>query len=172
MTRPNTNEYDSYFQSYIDKVKGDNVIKSLQEQILSLQSLITDVSEENENYSYAENKWTIKEVIGHINDTERIMSYRALCIARGETQNLLSFEDDLFVKNGNFSARSIYDLVHEFSQIREASLSLFKSFSTETLNKKGLANSKEISVRALLYICAGHAEHHFRILKTKYLFDL
>lgn len=119
MSKPQTSEYDASLQSYIDLVKGDNIIKILQDQTLTLQSLIADVDEDKEEFAYAEGKWTIKEVIGHITDTERILCYRALCIARGETKNLPNFDENLFVKNANFNARSIYNLSHEFSQARE-----------------------------------------------------
>lgn len=171
MRRPFPEEYHPSLQTYIDLVRGENIIKVLQDQILTLQSLLTDISEEQEEYAYAEGKWTIKEVIGHITDTERILCYRALCIARGETQNLLSFDENLFVANANFNSRTIYDLSHEFCQAREGSLALFKSFNEEALNRIGTANSKNCSVRTILYMCAGHVAHHFKIIKTKYLLD-
>jgi hypothetical protein len=134
-----------------------------------MQQLIGDIPLEKENYSYAPGKWTIKEVIGHITDTERIFGYRALCIARGETNPLPGYDDQVYVSNGNFNARSLYDLVHEFSVVRESNLIMFKSFDAEAKGRVGIANNNQVSVSALLFMILGHEIHHLRVIRDKYL---
>jgi hypothetical protein len=169
MKRPESSEYFEFYQGYISLVKSENVIKELEEQLLNLQMLVSMIPSEKEEYAYAEGKWTIKEVIGHIIDTERIMSYRALRISRKDKTELSGFDEDFFVANSNFNKRTLYDLVHEFSLVRESNIALFKSFNEEMVGQIGSANGKEISVRALLFIIVGHTAHHMNVIKTKYL---
>jgi len=169
MKIPANSEYPAYYESYISLVKDENVIKLLGNRILTMQSLVSDIPEEKEEFSYAPGKWTLKEVIGHIIDTERIMSYRALCIARGETKELPGFDENQYVANAFFNKLSLYDLAHEFGVVRESSLTLFKNFDDTILGKKGIANGKEMSVRALIYMIAGHEIHHFNVINAKYL---
>jgi hypothetical protein len=166
---PAENEYPAHFKHYISLVKIDSGIKAIENQIIELQQFISIIPVEKENYAYAPGKWTVKEVIGHLCDTERIMGYRALCIARGEQKNLLSFDENLYVQNANFSTRSIYDLVHEFSIVRESNMAMFKSFDNTVLDKIGTANNSKVSVRAILFMIAGHEKHHLNILKERYL---
>jgi len=120
------------------------------------------------NYSYEDGKWTVKEVIGHLIDTERVMAYRAMCIARGEKKPLPGFEQDDYVKFGNFNKRELSDLIYEFRLLRESNLLLAKGFDEECLQKRGVASNHEITVLALLYIIAGHENHHMRILQERY----
>lgn len=169
ISKPAADEYAPYFQSYINRVGDQDLFKLLNSQILSLQSLVSEISEEQENFRYADGKWTIKEVIGHILDTERIMAYRALCIARGDKTSFPGFDENEYVKHANFAHRSLYDLVHEFAITREANLQLFKSFDQVAINQVGLANNNKVSVRALLYIIAGHYLHHVEVIRAKYL---
>lgn len=172
MTRPQKNEYPAYYESYIAQVKSDNVIRVLEDQILTMQNILSDVPEEKEDFTYAEGKWTMKEVIGHVIDTERIFAYRALRIARNDKTPLPGFDQDTYVPNGNFNKRSLYDLAHEFGVVRESNIILFKSFDEEILSRTGIANEKEISVRALLFIVAGHAIHHLNVIKQRYLIEM
>ncbi|GAB6283401.1 MAG: hypothetical protein STSR0008_21670 [Ignavibacterium sp.] len=127
-------------------------------------------------YKYAEDKWTMKEVLGHLVDSERIFGYRALCIARNEKQNLPCFDENEYVKQAKFNSRNIASIGHygkslleEFQNLRNANILLFNTFDENILKKKGIACDKEISVNALIYIIAGHTEHHLEILKSKYL---
>lgn len=171
MIRPLTTEHPAYFSHYIDLVKNDDVIKELKSQIQEIKQLLAGLPVEKENFAYAPGKWTIKEVIGHLIDTERIMAYRALRFARKDKTILSGFDQNTFVVNGNFNTRTIKDLAYEFTIVRESNLILFKHFSEETLDEKGNSNGTEVSVRAILFMIAGHTTHHLNAIKTKYLAD-
>jgi hypothetical protein len=167
--QPQAGEYPPYYQSYLDRVKSGDVIKTLKDQIMDIQAVISKIPEEKEGFAYAEGKWTIKEVIGHIIDTERILGYRALRFARKDKTVLPGFDENEFVANANFNKRTLYELAHEFAIVREANIALFKTFSKEELIEKGNANGQEVSVRAIIYMIAGHASHHVNVIRTKYL---
>ena len=166
--RPSIGDYAEYYQSYVDRIKGDDILKVLVEQNLESQNILNSFSESKGNYSYALGKWTVKEVIGHIMDVERIFAYRALAIARGETKPLPGMDQDLYVKNGNFSKRQLFDLVYEYRLLRESNILLFKSFDNSVLQNKGIASGHEVTVLALMYITAGHEKHHLNILSERY----
>lgn len=167
--RPNPGDYDPYFERYIKLVEGDNIIKILNEQNKITRELINSISDHKGNYRYADGKWTIKEVIGHVLDSERILAYRALCLARGEKKSLPGYEHNEYVIEGNFNSRELLELSFEFKLLRESNLLLFKSFSEEMLCKKGLADKASVTVLAWLYIIAGHEKHHINVLEEKYL---
>ncbi len=169
MARPNKNDYTPYYETYISKVEGQNGIFTLESQMNSALKLMHDIPVGKGNYAYAPGKWSIKELLGHIIDGERVFAYRALCFARGETKPLPGFEQDDYVKAGNFNSRNLSDLIKEFEVVRTASITLFKSFDEAAFNRRGLANGKELSVLAILFIICGHASHHFDILKERYL---
>ncbi len=171
MKRPEANEYSPYFKKYIDLVKHDNVLKALKDQVMDIQALVSGIPEDKEEYAYAEGKWTIKEVLGHIIDTERIMSYRALRFARKDKTELNSFDENLFVANAKFNKQSLYNLAHEFAIVREANLALWKQFEEEEMSQSGIANKNEMSVRAILFMIAGHTTHHMNVIKLNYLLD-
>jgi uncharacterized damage-inducible protein DinB len=166
--RPSEKDYAPYYKGYIDKIKGDGINYILHEQLTSISDFFKNVSEEKGNYAYAEGKWSVKEVLGHMIDTERVFAYRALCIARGEKQSLPGIEQDDYVKEGSFNKRGLKDLVNEITLVRKANLVLFDSFSEKELNRRGIASNNEVTVRALLFIIAGHAMHHITILREKY----
>ena len=169
MMRPKSGDYDPYFERYIKLVEGDDIIKILYEQNKITRELINSISDHKGNYRYADGKWTIKEVIGHILDAERILAYRALRLARGEKKSLPGYDHDDYVREGNFNSRDLLELSLEFKWLRESNLLLFKSFSEEMLCKRGLADEASVTVLALLYIIAGHEKHHFNMLEEKYL---
>ncbi|MDF2435678.1 MAG: hypothetical protein K0Q95_54 [Bacteroidota bacterium] len=171
MKRPQPTEFPPYYASYIDKVKSDDVVKELKDQILNFQAVISEIPEDKEGYAYAEGKWTIKELIGHVIDTERVFGYRAMCFARKDKTALPGFDENAFAANSNYNKRTLYELGHEFAIVREANLALFRSFGEEELSQIGNANSKDVSVRAIIFMVAGHATHHLNVLKTKYLLD-
>src|SRR4051812_10352726 len=129
MRRPEPSEYFEFYAGYISKVDGRNIIREMQEQLLELQELVSLIPVDKENYAYAPGKWTIKEVIGHIIDTERIMSYRAMRISRKDKTKLSGFDENSYIANSNFSTRSLYDLAHEFSLVRESNVAMVRSFS-------------------------------------------
>ena len=169
MRKPELNEHPPYYTYYINLVKIEQGVKALENQIIEMQQFIGSVPVELEECKYAEGKWTIKEVLGHICDVERILGYRALCIARGEQIELPGFDEDRYVETGLFNKRSLYDLAHEFSIVRESNIAMFKSFDETALNRSGTANKNKMTVRAILFMIAGHEKHHINVIKERYL---
>lgn len=168
--KPQPGEYPSdYEKYYIDLVQGEDIVKAFETQLSSSQKFLKLLSEDQGNYAYEDGKWVLKEVVGHVCDTERIMLYRALCFARGESQPLPSFDEDAYVRNSNFKSRSLSDIVNEFRLVREANIALLKSFDEKSLSSRGIANLKEFSVKAILFVVAGHELHHMNVIRTKYL---
>jgi uncharacterized damage-inducible protein DinB len=166
--RPSEKDYAPDYKDYIEQIKGDDIVNILEEQLNTTTKFFNSIPEEKGNYSYADGKWSIKEVLGHLIDSERIFAFRALCIARGEKQSLPGFEQDDYAKEGGFNKRTLKNLLEELNFVREANLSLFKSFSENEFNKRGVASENEVTVRAILFIIAGHGMHHFKVLKEKY----
>ncbi len=164
-----SNEYAEFYAGYISLVDNENILNLLNDQLQEFIELSQSIPQEKALYRYAENKWSIKELIGHMLDTERIMAYRALCIARNEKKSLPGFEQDDYVQNGFFNDRNWNEMLEEYSLQRKANILLFESFNESVLKTIGIANEKEISVRALIYIIAGHERHHLNILKERYL---
>jgi len=167
--RPVKGDYAEYYQPYIDLIKGDDIFRVLVEQNLESQNVLNSFPESKGNFSYAEGKWTVKEVIGHLMDVERVFAYRALCIARGETKPLPSMEQDDYVKNGNFNNRQLFDLIYEYRLIRESNILLFGSFDKSVLKNKGNVNGYGTTVLALIFMTAGHEKHHLNILMERYM---
>ena len=124
--KPKNGDYASYYSSYIDFYEDENILQILEDQVKSSESFFKNITEEQENYSYAKDKWTIKEVLGHIIDVERIMAFRALSFARGENQSLPGFEQDNYVAEADFSSRTLSDLFDEFKAVRKSNIILFK----------------------------------------------
>jgi uncharacterized damage-inducible protein DinB len=144
-------------------------MRALASQMLELQALVSDLPSEKEDYAYAPGKWTIKEVIGHLIDCERVFGYRVLRFARGDKQELPGFNEKEYVPQGKFNNRSFYDLAHEFSVLRESNIILVKNLDEETLSRTGTADGLHTTVRGLVYSIAGHSAHHVRVIKTRYL---
>lgn len=167
--RPEISEYPSFYEPYIGLIKDDDIIRVLREQTLSLQTVLSRVPEEKENYSYAPGKWTLKEVIGHIVDTERVVGYRVLRFARTDKRALPGIEAEFYVKHGKFNKRDLYDLAHEFGFVRGANIALFNSLDEEDLSRVGMADEREMTVRAWIYMIAGHTTHHINFIKNHYL---
>lgn len=168
MKRPEAGEFAEYYGKYIAKVPGTDVTGVLESERLHVSRLFAGRSERDGNFRYAPDKWTIKEVVGHVVDAERIFTYRALRIGRGDETPLSSFEQDDYVKNGGFAARTLSDLVEEFDAVRRASISLFRSFDDAAWGRRGVASQKQVTVRALGFITAGHQIHHRMILEESY----
>ena len=166
--RPQIDEFPLFYKGYIDTV-GDDVFTELEQQLDSFPKFLNAISEEKSSYAYAEGKWTIKEMVGHLLDTERIMSYRALRFARQDTTALPGFDENDYVKYAHFADRTLQSFVDEFITLRKSTLFLIKSFREEDLNRSGISNDKPITVRALIFIMAGHINHHQQILKERYL---
>ena len=167
--RPNPGDYSPYYESYIKLVEGEEILKILNDQGKKTQDILNSFSEHRGNYRYADGKWTVKEVVGHLLDTERVFAYRALCIARGEKKSLPGFDQNDYVKEGNFNKRELFDLNYEFRLLRESNLLLFRTFTPEMLKLKGFANESYVSVLAILFMIAGHEIHHMNVLREKYI---
>lgn len=167
--RPRKGDYALYYEKYIDLVPSGDFLEILQEQLQETARLISPLTEKQAEFRYAPGKWSIKEVIGHISDAERIFAYRLLRIARGDQTPLASFEQDPYIETGNFSARKLSDLLHEFKTVREATISLIRSLDDAAWLRRGVASQKEITVPALAFIIAGHERHHRIILEQRFL---
>ena len=167
MNQPQTQEYPEWAKRYISLVEG-NIVEILMAQAIDFPNFVNNLIEKSD-YAYAPGKWTIKEMVGHIVDTERILTYRLLCIARGEKASLPGFEEDDYVANAHFKDRSLFSLAEEFTLMRKSHMFLINSLNKEELDRMGNANGKDISVRALVYILAGHIMHHIGVVKERYL---
>ncbi|MDB5014500.1 MAG: hypothetical protein JWQ25_2702 [Daejeonella sp.] len=168
MNLPQPNEFAPFFTGYI-KAAGNDVYGLLERQAIDFPALLRSIPADKANYAYAEGKWKIKELIGHVIDTERIMTYRITCVARNDKTSLPGFEENDYVMNAHFADRTIESFAEEFSLLRHSNLFLLKSFTEEELNRLGNANGHPISARALLFIIAGHLNHHINILNERYL---
>ena len=166
---PNADEHLPYYTRYISTVPAGDVLATLEAQLQETTSLLRGIGEENAAYRYAPGKWSVKEVIGHVLDAERVFSYRALCAARGETAPLPSFEQDDYVANGNFDGRTLDSLIDELTAVRRSTLALFRSMDDTALARRVVASSAPVTARALAWILAGHERHHQRILREHYL---
>lgn len=169
IARPGTDEYAPYYGMYIGKVPDGDLRAMLASQLVETLALIRSIPESRGGHRYAPDKWSIKGVLGHLADSERIFSYRALRIGRGDTTPLPGFEQDDYVPMGNFDARTLRDLADELAAVRQATLHLFAHLDQAAFERRGTASGKPVSVRALAYIIAGHELHHVGILKTRYL---
>lgn len=169
MKRPDRSEYFEYYGTYVGLVPEGNVNDFLREQLDEMHDLLRGLPKEKENFRYAEGKWSLKEVLGHVIDTERVFAYRALSFARGDAGPIPGMEQDEWAKESNCAGRTLVDLVEEFHHIREADLLLFGSFDEETGARGGEASGRRFTVRSIVYIIAGHAAHHMDVLRERYL---
>ena len=167
MNRPQTHEYQAWAENYIKSVDED-VIEILARQASEFPDFLNTLLDKAD-YAYAPGKWSIKEIAGHIIDTERILTYRLTCFARGETQALPGFNEDDYVSRAHFSDRSLPSFSEEFFLLRKSNLYLFESLQEAELERIGTASERQTSVRALLFVIAGHLIHHTQIIKERYL---
>jgi hypothetical protein len=170
--RPQPGEYAPYYDRYISLVPGTDVLAALaalEDQRRQMLLLLCGRTEADGDLRYAPEKWSLKEVLGHVNDTERIMSYRALRISRGDPTPMEGFEQDDYVRNGPFGRRPLADLIEDYIAVRRATVSLFRNLDEAAWIRRGVANKNEVTVRALAYIIAGHELHHRRMIEEKYL---
>jgi hypothetical protein len=166
LTRPDSTEYAEFYKNYIARVPDGNVLDFLASQPREYRQLLAGVSDAAAEREPAPGKWSIKQVLGHICDAERVMTYRALRFARGDEQELLGFEQDDYVREAHSNSRSLEDLLSEFEGVRKATVALFGSLPPEADTRRGIANKNPVSVRALAYIAGGHAQHHYELLKA------
>jgi len=167
-TRPEATEHAPYYGKYISLVPDGDIVALLEQQLRGTTALLSSVSEEQAEYRYAPEKWTVKQVLGHVTDTERIFAYRALRISRHDATPIEGFEQDDYVRYGPFETCKMTELVEDFADVRRATLSVFRRLEAEAWQRRGTANQNEVTVRALAYCIAGHELHHIAILKDKY----
>lgn len=168
INRPNPDEYSEYAGRYINLVGDGQIADILKSQKEESCRLFTGIGEERSKYAYADGKWTIKQMLGHMADTERIFAYRALVFSH-ESITLPGFDQDVYMQQATFNSRPLEDLVNEFKAVREASIYLFKWMTDEQSKQKGIASDSPFSPRAYAYMIAGHEVYHWGILKERYL---
>lgn len=168
-TRPEANEYATYYERYISLVPEADLVETLERQGAETLALLRGLSEEKGAHRYEPGKWSIKQLVGHVSDGERIFSYRALAFARGDGQSLPGMEQDEWMAGADFDARTLSELIDEFEIVRAATLHLLRHLSPEAWMRRGTASDSEITVRALAYIIAGHETHHVQVLRERYL---
>jgi hypothetical protein len=169
MPKPAEADYPEYFNRYIIQVPEDDLNEAFVNQSRVFPNFLKSVSEQTSMHTYAEGKWTIKELLQHIIDAERIFNYRALCIARRELNSLLSFDENAYAENSYANARDWESLGEEFINLRRSTEDLYRSFNAEMLWHKGLSNGNLISVLSLGFITVGHCTHHKKVIEERYL---
>jgi hypothetical protein len=168
LTRPDRSEYADFYANYIAKVPDGDVIAFLSAQPIAYRKLLDKLSDEAAAAHPQPGKWNLKEIIGHLCDAERIQSYRALRFARGDQNELHGFEQDDYVREAHSNTRGLSDLLDEFEGIRKSTVALVKSFAPNVGQRSGVANGAPISVRAMVYVIAGHTQHHYDLLKERF----
>ena len=169
MRRPRSNEYQAYYNQYINLIEGENILAILEEQRQEMTNLLNGLGEEAAAFRYAPDKWSVKEVVGHIIDVERIFAHRALRFARNDKTPLPEFDQEDYIKYANFDERSLIDIADEYRSVRESTLYLFYSFTDEFYGREGTASGFKFTVRAIPFIIAGHEGHHMKVLRQQYL---
>jgi len=168
--RPTPHEYAPFYARYIERVpEGSNLPALLEAQATELDVLLAGLDEAKALHRYAPGKWSIKEMVGHLADAERIMAYRLLRIARGDATPLAGFEEDDYVKMAAFDRRTLVDLRGEFQAVRQATLALIRSLDAEAFGRRGTANQNPVSAAAIAHILFGHTAHHMAVLRERYL---
>lgn len=162
-------EYGDFYSTYIQYCKEKSLMKQLESGEDTLADLLLGLSGKKMMYRYEPGKWSVKQVVGHIIDTERVMAFRALSFARGEKHAFPGYDQDQYVEEANFDERSVQGLLMEYRAVRESTILLFSSMSSDMMMKRGIASNVEFTVRALGFIICGHELHHIKILKEKYL---
>ena len=168
IARPEPGEYDPYYDRYISLVAGSDILATLDAQRRQTMTLLCGRDEDDGDFRYAPDKWTAKQVLGHLCDTERIFAYRALRIARGDQTPMAGFEQDDYVRNGPFTQLPLSEIIEDYIAVRRATLTLLRNLDEPAWTRRGVANKNEVTVRALAYIIAGHELHHRQILEEKY----
>jgi hypothetical protein len=168
LSRPHPSEYDPYVEEYVSEVSEAEILPVLAAQPRELRRALAAVGEERAGFRYAPGKWSIREVVGHLTDAERLFAYRAMCFARGDRQVLPGFEEDRYVAEARFDRLPIGELVDEFGTLREGTLHLLRHLPEDAWKRGGTANGRAITVRAQAYVIAGHVRHHLRVLRERY----
>jgi hypothetical protein len=169
MKRPSRDEYADYYHLYVGRIPDGDILERLEAQCGEMESLAAAMSPEKVDYRYEEGKWSIKEVLGHVNDVDRLFSYRMLAFARGDATPIPGMEQDDWVAQANFGARTVADLVEEFVVVRRGFILLCRSLDDEAWMRRGTASGVAFTARAIPWILAGHVQHHFEVIRDRYL---
>jgi len=169
MNRPTPSEYAPYYEDYISQVSESDILPVLRSQMDELDVLLGRVEPEQETFRYAEGKWSIREIAGHLIDGERVFGYRAFCIARGEQQNLPGFDQNDYMLTAPYDRIELEDLLSELRLIRLGNIAMLRTLDEEAWSRTGSANNNQVTVRALVFILAGHVRHHMNVLRERYL---
>ena len=167
--RPQTTDYAPYFAKYVMLVPDGDFLETLEAQLGALQRVLEPLTDKQGDFRYEPDKWSIKELLGHINDAERIFSYRLLRIARGDQTPLPGFEQDDYVKTANCSDQKLSGLLEEFISVRRATITLVRSLETASWLRRGISSNAPITALALGFVLVGHVTHHQKILEQRYL---
>ena len=167
--RPGADEFAPFYANYVSAVPAGDITGILESQGRELVQLLGGLDAARADFRYAPDKWSVKDVVGHVSDTERIFAYRALRIARGDATPLAGFDQDTYVANAHFGRRALGDLLADFQTVRAATVSLFRAMTEEESRRAGTANGMPVTARALAFIAAGHERHHSSILRERYL---
>ncbi len=168
IARPEPGEYAPYYEKYVSLVRSTDILGTLDSQRRQTMLLLSGRDEAEGDFRYAPDKWSAKEALGHVCDTERVFAYRALRISRGDQTPLAGFEQDDFVKNGPFGHITLAEVIEDYIAVRRATLTLLRNLDEAAWTRRGVASKNEVTVRALAYMIAGHELHHLKILEEKY----
>lgn len=164
-----SNEYNPYYKSYIDKVGDLNLIEGLKSSLKKTEHFFDSIPDDKLEYTYADGKWTIKEIIQHLIDTEIVFSYRALRFARNDKTELPGFDENAYAQTSFANNKKLNELIEHYAAVRKSTIALFSNFDTETLSRIGNASGSNMSVRALGFVIIGHETHHCNIIRERYL---
>jgi len=167
--RPAADEHSPYYGAYVALVPDGDVVATLAGQVEATLAAVRPLTEEQARFRYAAGKWSVKEVVGHLTDAERVFTYRALWFGRGAGDPLPSFDEDAWVPPAEFDAVPLDELLDGFASVRSATVALLSQFPRDAWRRRGIASGKPITVRALAWITAGHERHHLRVLQERYL---
>lgn len=168
IARPEPSEYASFYGGYVSAVPDGDLLTLLESQGRETAALLKGIDEKKSRHRYAPGKWTIREVVGHMADAERVFTYRALRFARGDATPLASFDENVWAESSNADGRALADLAADLAVVRAATLGLLRGFGDDELKRSGIASGQPVTVRALAYITAGHERHHVRVLRERY----
>jgi uncharacterized damage-inducible protein DinB len=169
ISKPTISDLSAYYQSYLHYVPEDDLLQVLKEQKTAIENFVRSVPSGKESFRYAEGKWMLKEVVGHLCDTERILSYRALTIARNDKTPMPGFDENHYTPNSNYKDRTLKNISEELLAVRTSTILLFENMNEEMLGRKGIANNSDVSVRGILMFIVAHARHHMGVIKERYL---
>jgi hypothetical protein len=167
--RPAADEYDPHYSGYISRVPDGDIIETMKSETTALLASLRAIPASRADYSYAPGKWTIRQIVGHLCDAERVFAYRAMRFARADRTPVPGFEENDYVDNAPFQRVPLADLIDELAHLRAATVRFFETLDAESMSRRGIANNAEISVRAIAYIMPGHSSHHIGVLKSRYL---